>query len=248
MANPRQKRKQRSGTYKPVRTTKQRNLNIMPSVKGIAGAAAVRAAWDKKKSVNHNYAAIGLATGGKPVSGKGAAPWPHALASTRPVEMAAESNSSGEPVASSSTSKDIPKGYARIIRDEQGNVVRIEEAEDQDSSTVGDGLPAWATQRLDLFDDEDENPQKTDGAPKTDVVRALEERASKWKQASVPQSENEIKWLMSLVQAHGDDIDAMHMDVKRNVWQRTPGELRRAIKKAGGTERLEGLIRLQNTR
>lgn len=56
----------------------------------------------------------------------------------------------------------------------------------------------------------------------------LEERASKWKQAKVPQSENEIKWLMSLVQAHGDDIEAMHMDVKRNVWQRTPGELRRA--------------------
>ncbi|KAG9049258.1 Nucleolar protein 16 [Tulasnella sp. UAMH 9824] len=224
MANPRQKRKQRSGTYKPVRTTRQRNLNKMPSVKGIAGAAAVRAAWDKKKSVNQNYAAIGLATGGRPVSGKGAAPWPP---STRPAEVAAESNGAQEPVASSSTSTDIPKGYGRIVRDEQGNVVRIEEAGDQDSSNVDrDGLPAWATQRLDLFDDE--GGQKTDGAPKTDVVRALEERASKWKQAKVPQSENETKWLMSLVQAHGDDIEAMHMDVKLNVWQRTPGELRRA--------------------
>ncbi|KAG8937904.1 Nucleolar protein 16 [Tulasnella sp. 408] len=200
----------------------------MPSVKGIAGAAAVRAAWDKKKTVNQNYAAIGLATGGRPVSGKGAAPWPHALSSTRPVEMASEGDGAQEAVASSSKATDIPKGYGRIVRDEQGNVVRIEEAGDQDSSNVDDALPAWATQRLDLFDDEDETAEKADSAPKTDVVRALEERASKWKQATVPQSENEIKWLMSLVQAHGDDIDAMHMDVKLNVWQRTPGELRRA--------------------
>lgn len=116
-----------------------------------------------------SYAAIGLATGGKPVSEKRSTRGADALASAEPAETPAQSNSTQEPVASSSQSKDIPKGYARIIRDDQGNVVRIEEAEDEDA---GDTLPAGATQRLDLFDEEEEEAQVgTEDAPKTDVVR-----------------------------------------------------------------------------
>ncbi|KAG8979862.1 Nucleolar protein 16, partial [Tulasnella sp. 427] len=196
----------------------------MPSVKGIAGATAIRAAWDKKKSVRQNYAALGLATGGTPVSGKGAKLWPSEAG-------AIGAHREEGAVASPSKSNDIPKGYARIVRDEQGNVVRIEEAEDDVAPLAEDGAPAWAIQKLDIFEDDDKaaaTAQSAEEAPKTDVVRALEERATKWKQAKVPQSENEVKWLMSLVKAHGDDIEAMHMDIKLNVWQRTPGELRRA--------------------
>lgn len=119
-----------------------------------------------------SYAAIGLATGGRPVSEKRSTRRVDALASAGPAETPAQSNSTQEPVASSSQSKNIPKGYARIIRDEQGNVVRIEEAEDEESSTAGDTLPAGATQRLDLFDEEEEEAQaRTEDVPQTDVVR-----------------------------------------------------------------------------
>ena len=41
-------------------------------------------------------------------------------------------------------------------------------------------------------------------------------------------SSHEVAWLRDLVSAHGADTEAMSRDLKRNVWQKTPGELRRA--------------------
>jgi nucleolar protein 16 len=40
------------------------------------------------------------------------------------------------------------------------------------------------------------------------------------------------------VQKYGDDSEAMARDLKLNVWQKTAGEIRRMIKKAGGAGRL----------
>jgi nucleolar protein 16 len=40
-------------------------------------------------------------------------------------------------------------------------------------------------------------------------------------------SNNERDWLVSMVQAYGDDTEAMAKDIKRNVWQRTKGEINR---------------------
>jgi len=41
-------------------------------------------------------------------------------------------------------------------------------------------------------------------------------------------SMHELAWLRTLVAKYGRDIDGMARDRKLNVWQRTPGELRRA--------------------
>jgi nucleolar protein 16 len=51
-------------------------------------------------------------------------------------------------------------------------------------------------------------------------------------------STSEHVWLGQLVHKYGDDSDAMARDLKLNVWQKTAGEIRRMIKKAGGAERL----------
>jgi hypothetical protein len=51
-------------------------------------------------------------------------------------------------------------------------------------------------------------------------------------------STSEKTWLHDLVAIHGDDTEAMARDKKRNVWQKTEGEIRRMIKKAGGRGRL----------
>ena len=40
-------------------------------------------------------------------------------------------------------------------------------------------------------------------------------------------SEHQSKWLDELVAAYGDDVEAMARDRRRNVWQRTSGEIRR---------------------
>ncbi|BGP04153.1 Nucleolar protein 16 [Rhodotorula toruloides] len=81
------------------------------------------------------------------------------------------------------------------------------------------------------------------GAPlqveaKTDIVRALEERASHKTKVIRHTSEFEHDWLVSLVAKHDEDIGKMARDRKANVWQKTPGELKRMIAKAGGFEAL----------
>lgn len=40
-------------------------------------------------------------------------------------------------------------------------------------------------------------------------------------------STHQIKWLQELVTAYGDDVEAMAHDRRRNVWQKTAGEIRR---------------------
>lgn len=51
-------------------------------------------------------------------------------------------------------------------------------------------------------------------------------------------STSEKTWLHNLVQKHGDDVESMAGDLKLNVWQKTQGEIKRMIKKAGGVEKL----------
>lgn len=40
-------------------------------------------------------------------------------------------------------------------------------------------------------------------------------------------SEFEGDWLMSLVAKYGDDVPRMARDRKANIWQKTPGEIKR---------------------
>lgn len=46
-------------------------------------------------------------------------------------------------------------------------------------------------------------------------------------------------WLTQLVVKHGNDYEEMSRDHKINVWQKTPGELKRMVKKAGGAAKLK---------
>ncbi|KAG8903674.1 Nucleolar protein 16 [Tulasnella sp. 403] len=217
MANPRQRRKQKSGTYKPARTTNPARLRRVPTIKG---PAAIKQAWDKTKSLQQNYAAMGLAVAGKPAA---RAHWPVAPPTVRQApKRTSSSNESG-----------IPKGYARILRDEDGNVIGVEESPEDMPMEEEEEVPAWEKERLNPFDsdDEDEGPRgrgDEDVEPKTAVIQALEEQAGEWVKPPRPPSTNERRWLASLVQKHGEDVDAMHRDMTLNTFQRTPGELKRA--------------------
>jgi len=112
----------------------------------------------------------------------------------------------------------LPQGKGRIVRDESGNVVGIELADD---AVV------------------EERRERLDSSPKTDTVRALERLSASGRKIKRQASAHEVKWLSSLVAVYGDDVDAMARDIKRNVWQKTGGELRRAIEKAGGVKHLQ---------
>lgn len=51
-------------------------------------------------------------------------------------------------------------------------------------------------------------------------------------------SKGEVSFLQRLISKYGHDVEAMARDRRLNPDQRTGGEIRRAITKAGGLERL----------
>ncbi|KAG9031652.1 Nucleolar protein 16 [Tulasnella sp. JGI-2019a] len=237
MARPRQKRKLKSGIYKPVRTTNNKSLRKVPMIRG---PLAIRNAWNDHKSLHYNYAALGLArTAGPSVKGEMAPVWPvrpsTSLSALAPVVIDPET------LIPSSSAPDLPKGFGRIIRDADGKVLRVEMSEVADPAADEPQAP-WLEEPLNPFDDDEEWSGLEPEGPKNEVIAELEERATMWGKPLRPSSILEVKWLVSLVKAHGEDLNAMHMDMKRNIWQRTPGELKRSIKKAGGIDYLQSLL------
>ncbi|GAA5898426.1 Nop16p [Sporobolomyces salmoneus] len=228
---------------------------------------------------------------------------PEAYESSSDEEDEEEISSSGKKGKKSSKGKGKEKekeqkqeklapGMARIIRDENGNVLKIvvgtedgaeveedivapnrggadsdseeedsDEEEEAEEKPWGEPMKDWdvtedkfVDEDEEMEDEEEKDPRKfKQGIPiegalkrvhaKTDVVRALEERAAQKTKVIRHSSEFEKDWLVSLVEKYDEDIAKMARDRKANVWQKTPGELRRMINKAGGFEKLRAAAR-----
>jgi len=219
MANPRQRRKARSSTHTAVRSTNAKSLRKQPPIKG---PRILQEAWNKKKTVRQNYAALGLLANLNPTARIG-----HAA----PFEEQPMDDNDGPKTASASSS--LPKGKGRIVRDASGNIVSVTLGDDDDDDDMGQARRP----------EESIMPDHAPARPvpaKTDLVRALETLSASGTRVTRHASAHEVVWLRTLVAAHGDDVEGMVRDVKRNVWQKTGGELRRAISKAGGVARLRG--------
>ncbi|KAI3622883.1 VPS15 [Malassezia furfur] len=210
MANPRQRRKSRSSKYsgatKSAKRAQNKRIHRAPTV---MGPDVLRENWDKALTTRQNYAKLGLAPSlGLPTGGLDRKdPYRHAEAPAKP-------------------SKQPRKGMARIVRDENGEVVDIVEGDEEHTETT-----PWGAV---LNDDEDEPTDLTMFPPKLheeegETVRALSELAKEAKPVERYVSHGEASWLVDLVRAHGEDVDAMARDRVRNIQQRTPGEIRRAV-------------------
>jgi len=144
----------------------------------------------------------------------------------------------------------IPKGYGKIIRDSDGNVIRVElgaDVEDEilDVDTAGGDelqepeldkqvMTNWVTEL---------GGGRGSGA---DVVKSLEKLSSGTPTStSGPRhtSSLEMLYLARLIQKHGEDVESMARDRRLNPEQRTVGELRRGIRRAGGVIVLQGMKR-----
>jgi len=145
----------------------------------------------------------------------------------------------------------IPKGFGRIIRDGNGDIIDVEMGEDDDedgqmtgdveetfhndmpSVATKDGLADWiafgATSDAGFVD-----------ASGTHVVHTLEEMSKTGAGTSKRRftSTGEQTVLRKLIARYGEDVEGMARDRKLNADQRTCGELRRAITRGGGFERL----------
>ncbi|KAH8117311.1 ribosome biogenesis protein Nop16-domain-containing protein [Phellopilus nigrolimitatus] len=174
----------------------------------------------------------------------------HSIEKNEKTESRAQSDSSGVKEAGTTTERPngfplnertgtkIPHGFGKLIRDESGAVVDVLlESEMHEDSESGEG----AAVELELDDFEIARQPGSSGSDwllrnrrggNNEVLRALED-ASKGDTKVVRESSSaEIKYLSRLVEAHGEDYEAMAKDGKRNVSQYTSGQLRRAIAKA----------------
>ncbi|KAL6309005.1 ribosome biogenesis protein Nop16 [Sparassis latifolia] len=237
MANPRQRRKLRSGSHKPVHHSR-RAKKILKKQPPIRAPKVLQESWDNHKTVRQNYEALGLVTSLNPTSSGGVEKPLNMHMSGCADSPMPEPSSSAAPASNS-----VPKGYGRIIRDEDGNIVDVQMGEEEAEETPADGM-------LDDLPDptRDEqlagwvglgshpSTQQLNNATITPVVQALEEisKASGSKRPPRFTSAGEAATLRRLIQKHKDDVESMARDRKLNRDQRTPGELHRAITKAGG--------------
>ncbi|KZV93352.1 hypothetical protein EXIGLDRAFT_768128 [Exidia glandulosa HHB12029] len=120
---------------------------------------------------------------------------------------------------STGTAGPLAPGRGRIIRDADGNVVGVELPQEPDA----DDAPEPSTVTAASSGGGDANP----------VVRALEQLAATSAPKSRHASRGEVALMKELQKTYGDDYSAMAKDRRRNVWQRTAGELRRSMAKSG---------------
>lgn len=153
-------------------------------------------------------------------------------------------------------SEDAPKvGFGRIIRDEEGNVIDIIIDEEPEAMDEDEG-----DKRVPLNEEE---PEREEVVAKTAVVRGecrmlrrriwgfhcarteltaeLEKIAASAAPVQRHTSSAEKIWLARMVQKYGDDYSAASRDRKLNVWQKTPGEIKRMVSKAGGVQVLKAI-------
>ncbi|KAJ9477105.1 Nucleolar protein 16 [Pseudozyma hubeiensis] len=224
MANPRQRRKARSGsTMKPSLNAKKQMKKKLSRAPTIHGADVLKDNYDPKLTLRQNYARLGLIPS----------------LDVRPDSGGVERI----PSASSSSADNgvVRKGMARVVRDEAGNIVDILEPEDDQDEETAWGKP-MSTSIADRDDVETYMPSPTTNPRKggNKTVEKLKEMASKAAPVKRHTSQLESQWLVDLVHKYGEDTEGMARDRKLNLWQKTEGEIKRAIKKAGGVEALKG--------
>ncbi|KAL1947723.1 hypothetical protein VTO73DRAFT_13447 [Trametes versicolor] len=248
MANPRQRRKLRSGSHKPVHHSR-RAKKILKKQPPIRGPQVLQEAWDPRKTVRQNYEALGLVSTLTPTA-SGGTEKPLISHPDHDDEELAESQPEASTSAAASTSQPsgasgLPKGYGKIIRDADGNIVDIVLGDDDDEATEEaeameeelEGIPdPSADDQLAGWVGLGSDPRKR--APESAGTRVVQEleQLSETRGGPVARhtSSGEQTTLQRLVSKHGQDVEAMARDRRLNEDQRTAGELKRAIRKAGG--------------
>ncbi|PPQ78544.1 hypothetical protein CVT25_011816 [Psilocybe cyanescens] len=246
MANPRQRRKQRSSSHSAVSHSRhaKRNLKKTPPIRG---PKALQDAWDKTKTVRQNYAQLGLVVTLDPSASGG-------IEKQLGLDAAAmDTTHDQDSISSSSTTPpaqtNVPIGFGRIKRDAAGNILGFELDENQqepvakkydleeelESRMDQDVRQKWSTNFS-------TSTASHFGSKNEGLVKSLEQisgRATGTTTLSIPisgagprhASSGELKYLHPLIAKYGDNVESMANDLKLNPEQRTVGQLKRALRK-----------------
>ncbi|KAI5122044.1 hypothetical protein M0805_006029 [Coniferiporia weirii] len=249
MANPRQRRKTRSSSHKPVKQSRRTN-KLLKKQPPINGPKVLQDAWDKHKTVRQNYAALGLAHSLAPTdSGGQEMTRVHAESGTAGKDkgMATEMIDNERERGKREGKPGIPRGYGRIVRDESGAIVDVvlEEEVSADGDEAAAGVAAGRPGRVAgigrsalemdwLLGHGDAKRADLDPDIRSkEVLRALDAVSATGTRRARTTSEAELKYLERLIAAHGQDYEGMARDRRRNVQQYSAGQIGRAVSKAG---------------
>lgn len=161
-----------------------------------------------------------------------------------------ESSSEIQEGESSTTAASKPaKGMGRIVRDESGKVIDIIEGEAPSDNEDTEMSNPWGklgeggndNDPQELKDLEKKSALKISGFPKpkgktNEVIKQLEEMEKSEKPVKRHTSLGKNKWLVDLLEKYGEDYQGMSKDKHLNLLQKTEGEIKRSVKKAGGRE------------
>ncbi|KAG8964368.1 Nucleolar protein 16 [Tulasnella sp. 419] len=239
MANPRQRRKLKSASYHKVRTQKADKFKKHPPIKG---PKVIQDAWDNTKTLLQNYQALGLAvnlsasnSGGveRPLVGGAGSNAPSSDLAPIPEQATHIHQPRESHLAMTNTNTNgLRKGFGRIVRDDDGNVIRVEMPEEDRTTEMSTDSPSGVDEVLVSGSSgalSTSTPlDSANKTQKTEVIEELEKLANRKLVQPRYASQHEMVWLRSLVQAHGDDLNQMARDRRLNVWQKTAGEIRRA--------------------
>lgn len=236
MANPRQRRKAKSSTHRTV-SHSRRAQKLMRKMPVIRGPKALQDAWDKSKTVHQNYAALGLQFALTPTQSGGA---------ERTLISSKGSAGTGTATLGAGLST-IPRGFGRIIRDEFGNVVRIDlpEAEETQDCEENTGLPEADVDEKTMdnwvgcLNKIQEDARGLSSSSAQETLPELEKLSASGRVVPRHSSCGERSYLARLIQKYGDNYEGMTRDRRLNPEQKTVGELKRAVTKAGGIESLQ---------
>lgn len=197
MGSVRQRQKSKSGAKRTTRRTKDRQRDV-----NIASNPIIAANWDHSLTLAQNYKKLGLKVKlGTPAGGV------EPILDPKRQRKHKTQEENVEPIGE--TEDEIPEGEARIIRDENGEVLKV----------------IYGRKKVDPNASEQEKP-------KTEVIKQLEQFANtRVAKTDRVQSDREEVWLEALYKKHGDDYGKMMWDKKLNIHQQSSGDIRRRILK-----------------
>lgn len=202
MGTVRARQKSKKSARKVTRRVKDKKKEVHMTSNPI-----IEANWDYNLTLKQNYKKLGLTVRlGQEAGGSEANV-------DKPKFKKGVKSLAEEPVIEEEDLKaeDIPVGEARIIRDDNGEVVEV----------------IYGTKKK---LDEDYELVETEEKPKTKVIEELENYAKLIKKDRPRTiSIREDDWIKSLVDKYGDDYGKMKWDKKLNIYQQSEGQLKKKI-------------------
>jgi nucleolar protein 16 len=201
MANPRQRRKQKSGTKSATRRTRHHSSHTIN-----VSDPLIRAAWDKGKTVRQNFEAMGLAEDvNRTIASSGMRKKMMAWQETR-----------------SALKEEIAQHRLEAKK-------RAEEANVLDMTPVDFGEDAIFGQLNSIFGEYSSEGAEAGELKLIDLLEQNQQQPSLKKERPLGAEEREL--MKKLTGKHGSDFLAMARDLKLNVLQHTPKQLESLYKR-----------------